>query len=94
MAAGILAVHESTLIYTDYLTGKRAWEEHAHQPKMAEAGLLSMFAIDPGVTTFGSFDRDGIPTRTYLDGLHFGESHEMIEFSKQHDVPIDRKSVV
>jgi len=87
-AAGIQAAHPSTLVYTDYLTGKRAWEENAHLSPLAERGLLTMFAIDPGLTTFGSFDRDGIPTRTYVDGLHFGDAHEMIEFSKGIGVPI------
>jgi 3-keto-5-aminohexanoate cleavage enzyme len=87
-AAGIQAAHPSTLVYTDYLTGKRAWEENAHLRPLAERGLLTMFAIDPGLTTFGSFDRDGLPTRTYVDGLQFDEAHEMIEFSKEFDVPI------
>lgn len=87
-AAGIQAARPSTLVYTDYLAGKRAWEENAHLVPMAEAGLLTMFAIDPGLTTFASFDRDGVPSRTYVDGLHFAEAHEMIEFSKEHGVPI------
>ena len=87
-AAGIQPAHPSTLVYTDYLTGKRAWEENAHLRPLAERGLLTMFAIDPGLTTFGSFDRDGVPTRTYIDGLRFDEAHEMIEFSKEVGVPI------
>ena len=77
-----------TLMYTDYLSGKRAWEENAHLPVMAEAGLLTMFAIDPGVTTFASFDEQGAPTRTYLDGLRFDEADEMVAYSKLEDVPI------
>lgn len=55
---------------------------------MAEAGVLSMFAIDPGVTSFPSVDAEGIPTRTYLDGLQFAEAHEMVNFSKEVGVPI------
>ena len=50
--------------------------------------MLTMFAIDPGITTFGSFDDDGLPTRTYIDGLRFDEAHEMIELSKEVGVPI------
>ena len=88
VATGIQSAFPGTLVYTDYLTGKRAWEENAHLRPMAEAGLLTMFAIDPGITTFGSFDDDGVPTRTYLDGLRFDEAHEMVAFSKEHDVPI------
>ena len=85
---GILSAHPEALVYTDYLSGKRAWEENAHLKPAAESGLLTMFAIDPGITTFGSFDKDGIPARTYTDGLRFDEAHEMIEFSKQVGVPI------
>ncbi|MCW2527980.1 MAG: hypothetical protein JWM76_2840 [Pseudonocardiales bacterium] len=87
-AEGIRRVHPEALVYTDYLTGKRAWDENAHLRPGYESGLLSMFAIDPGVTTFGSFAAGGLPTRTYLDGLRFDECHELIEFSKEVDVPI------
>jgi 3-keto-5-aminohexanoate cleavage enzyme len=87
-AEGIRSVHPEALVYTDYLTGKRAWDENAHLRPGYEAGSLSMFAIDPGITTFGSFAAGGLPTRTYTDGLRFDECHELIEFSKQVDVPI------
>jgi hypothetical protein len=76
------------LVYTDYLTGKKAWEENAHLGPLAEAGALTMFAIDPGITTFPSFDAEGLPTRTYTDGLRFSEAHEMVTFSKEVGVPI------
>jgi uncharacterized protein (DUF849 family) len=84
----ILASHPNTLIYTDYLSGKAAWDENAHLKPMAEAGVLTMFAIDPGLTSFASLDREGRPTRTYVDGLEFSEAHEMVEFSKAVGVPI------
>lgn len=87
-AVGIHAVHPEALTYTDYLTGKRAWDENAHLRPMAEVGELTMFAIDPGITTFGSFDDRGLPTRTYIDGLRFDEAHAMVEFSKEARVPI------
>lgn len=87
-ARGLLTDHPEALVYTDYLAGKRAWQENAHLLPGAEAGLLTMFAIDPGITTFGSFADDGLPTRTYTDGLRFDEAHEMIDFSKQVGVPI------
>jgi uncharacterized protein (DUF849 family) len=84
----VLAARPGTLVYTDYLTGKKASDENAHLRPMAEAGVLTMFAIDPGITTFGSFDHDGLPTRTYTDGLRFSEAHEMVAFSKEMGVPI------
>lgn len=55
---------------------------------MAEAGALTMFAIDPGITTFPSVDDQGVPNRTYTDGLRFSEAHEMVECSKEVGVPI------
>jgi uncharacterized protein (DUF849 family) len=87
-AEGIHQQHPDALTYTDYLTGKKAWEENAHLRPMSESGELTMFAIDPGITTFPSRDRDGRPTRTYTDGLRFDECHDMIEFSKQVNVPV------
>jgi uncharacterized protein (DUF849 family) len=84
----VLESHPSALIYTDYLTGRTAAEENAHLKPMAEAGVLTMFAIDPGITTFGSFDDDGLPLRTYTDGLRFSECHEMVTFAKQMQVPM------
>ncbi|MFM2070770.1 MAG: putative beta-Lactamase domain [Actinomycetota bacterium] len=87
-AAGIHIERPGSLVYTDYLAGSTAWAENAHLRPLADAGLLTMFAIDPGLTTFASSGRDGIPTRTYVDGLQFAEAHELIEFSKERDVPV------
>jgi len=84
----IQELHPGVLTYTDYLAGKRAVEEHAHLGPTAEAGVLTMFAIDPGITSFPSDDDDGLPTRTYTDGLRFDEAHQMVELSKRLDVPI------
>jgi hypothetical protein len=84
----VLAARPGTLVYTDYLTGKAAWEENAHLRPMAEAGVLTMFAIDPGITAFPSDDRNGLPVRTYTDGLTFAEAHEMVQFAKAVDVPL------
>lgn len=84
----ILAAHPDALIYTDYLSGRAAWDENAHLRPMAEAGVLTMFAIDPGITTFGSFDESGLPTRTYTDGLKFSEAHELVAFAKEMQVPM------
>lgn len=84
----VLAAHPGTLVYTDYLTGRTAKEEHAHLQPMAQAGVLTMFAIDPGITAFPSDDRDGLPTRTYTDGLTFAEAHEMAQLARATDVPL------
>jgi 3-keto-5-aminohexanoate cleavage enzyme len=88
VSESLLAEYPDALIYTDYLTGRAAWEENAHLRPMAEAGVLTMFAIDPGITTFGSFDEAGLPTRTYTDGLKYSEAHEMVQFAKEMNVPM------
>jgi uncharacterized protein (DUF849 family) len=87
-AARIQQTHPGVLVYSDYLKGKTAVEENAHLAPMAEAGILTMFAIDPGITTFASNDTDGLPTHTYTDGLRFSECHQLVEFSKVVGVPI------
>lgn len=84
----ILERHPGTLIYTDYLRGKRAEEENAHLRPMHEAGVLTMFAIDPGITAFPNFNAEGRPVGTYTDGLRFSEADMMIGFSKEMNVPI------
>ena len=42
----VLDEYPATLLYTDYLTGKAAWDENAHLRPMSEAGVLRMFAIE------------------------------------------------
>jgi uncharacterized protein (DUF849 family) len=80
--------HPGALVYTDYLAGKRAVEENAHLEPMARAGVLTMFAVDPGITAFPSDDDAGLPTHTYTDGLRYSEAHDMVNFSKEVGVPI------
>lgn len=84
----ILSARPGTLIYSDYLKGRRASEEYAHLQPMAEAGLLTMIAVDPGITAFPSEDERGLPTRTYTDGLTFAEADEMVTYSKSVGVPV------
>ena len=84
----IQAVEPRALVYTDYLAGRRAWEENAHLRPAVAAGLLTMFAIDPGITAFASLDGEGLPTRTYTDGLRFDDAHELVCYSKEVGVPI------
>lgn len=87
-AQRILEAHPGALIYTDYLRGRTATEENAHLDALARVGALTMFAIDPGITSFASDGADGLPTRTYTDGLRFSECHQMVQFSKEVGVPI------
>ncbi len=88
MAQRIQEAHPGTLVYSDYLRGRTAVEENAHLDPMARKGVLTMFAIDPGITSFAGFDTDGLPVHTYTDGLRFSECHQMVQFSKEVGIPI------
>jgi hypothetical protein len=70
VSEAVLSSYPSALIYTDYLPGRTAIDEYANLSPMVEAGVLRMFAVDPGITTFASLDNEGLPTRTYTDGTH------------------------
>jgi 3-keto-5-aminohexanoate cleavage enzyme len=88
VSEAVLAKYPSALMYTDYLRGRTAEDEYANLSPMVEAGVLRMFAVDPGITTFGSLDSEGLPTRTYTDGLKFSEVHELTTFAKKQNVPL------
>lgn len=88
VSEAVLAQHPSALMYTDYLPGRTAIDEYANLQPMVEAGVLRMFAVDPGITTFGSLDSEGLPTRTYTDGLKYSEVHELTMFAKKQNVPL------
>jgi 3-keto-5-aminohexanoate cleavage enzyme len=88
VSEAVLSSYPSALIYTDYLPGRTAIDEYAHLQPIVEAGVLRMFAVDPGITTFGSVDAEGLPIRTYTDGLKFSEVHELTMFAQQQHVPL------
>ena len=86
----IQATRPRALVYPDYLTGKdrSVWEENGHLKPLAEAGALTMFAFDPGITAFATRGQEGHLTRTYLGGLRYSAAHELVEFSKLIGVPV------
>jgi 3-keto-5-aminohexanoate cleavage enzyme len=84
----ILAEHPSALLYADYLRGRAIWEKNAHLQPMADAGVLRMVAIDPGLTTFGRLDDQGLPTVSFNAGAKHSEAHEVVEFAKRVGVPM------
>jgi 3-keto-5-aminohexanoate cleavage enzyme len=50
-------------MYADYLRGDSMAEKNAHLQPMADAGVLRMVALDPGLTQFGHLGDDGLPSR-------------------------------
>jgi hypothetical protein len=56
-------------MYADYLRGDSMGEKNAHLQPMADAGVLRMVALDPGLTQFGHLGDDGLPSR-HIQGNH------------------------
>lgn len=75
------------LLYADYLRGDNTAERTAYLAPLAEAGLLSMYAFDPGFTMFDKLDADGLPSQYMVQGFTYTDSAELAEFGRRADVP-------
>jgi 3-keto-5-aminohexanoate cleavage enzyme len=84
----ILTDYPEALLYADYLRGDTVQEKYAYLEPLAEAGLLSMFALDPGHTMFDIPDENGLPSRFAEAGFTFTECNEMVDFAHRAGVPI------
>ncbi|WP_181779577.1 3-keto-5-aminohexanoate cleavage protein [Pseudonocardia pini] len=84
---GILAVHPEALTYPGYMAGHGTAEQMRHLRPMAEAGVLRMFAFDPGLHTSGRLDDGGVMTRSLTGGTTFEEATSLVALSTQWDVP-------
>jgi 3-keto-5-aminohexanoate cleavage enzyme len=85
---GILAGYPSALMYADYLRGDTMAEKNAHLQPMAEASVLRMIALDPGLTQFGHLDDDGLPSRHIQGGTTFPEAVAVTELAERLSVPL------
>jgi 3-keto-5-aminohexanoate cleavage enzyme len=72
----------------DYLRGDSMAEKNAHLRPMADAGVLRMVALDPGLTQFGHLDDDGLPSRHIQGGTTFPEAAAVTEFASSQRVPL------
>jgi hypothetical protein len=84
----ILAAYPHAYMYADYLRGDRMAEKNAHLQPMADAGVLRMVALDPGLTQFGHLDDDGLPSRHIQGGTTFPEAAAVTEFASSQRVPL------
>ena len=84
----ILAAYPHAYMYADYLRGDRMAEKNAHLQPMADAGVLRMVALDPGLTQFGHLDDDGLPSRHIQGGTTFPEAAGVTEFASSQRVPL------
>lgn len=85
----ILATHPHALIYpAPLLSGQTNWEIHHHYRVLAEAGCLSMIAIEMGRTMFPLLNDDGLPDSEWINGQTFAECHELVMFANEHRAPL------
>lgn len=85
----ILETHPHALIYpAPLLAGQTNWEIHGHYPILAEAGCLSMMAIEMGRTIFPILSEDGLPDSEWMNGSTFAECHELVMFANAHQTPL------
>lgn len=85
----ILATHPHALIYpAPLLTGTTHEEVHQHYPALAEAGCLTMIAVELGKTVFAVMDDTGLPSNSWVNGQSYAEAHDMVMFANRHHVPL------
>jgi beta-keto acid cleavage enzyme len=84
----ILAAYPRAYMYADYLRGDRMAEKNAHLQPMADAGVLRMVALHPGLTQFGHLGDDGLPSRHIQGGTTFPEAAAVTEFVSSQRVPL------
>ncbi|WP_050460672.1 3-keto-5-aminohexanoate cleavage protein [Herbaspirillum autotrophicum] len=91
----ILQDYPSALIYPDYIAGGpadksmgRRYSPHALLQPMHDAGALTMFTFDPGLTLFARLDAEGLPSDSVMGGATFAEAHEMVKFANRVNVPV------
>ena len=84
----ILAAYPHAYMYADYLRGESMAEKNAHLQPMADAGVLRMIALDPGLTQFGHLGDDGLPSRHIQGGTTFPQAAEVTEFAAARKVPL------
>jgi uncharacterized protein (DUF849 family) len=85
----ILSTHPDALIYpAPLLTGTTHEEVHQHYPALAEAGCLTMIAVEMGRTVFAVMDETGLPNNSWVNGQTYSEAHDLVMFANKHQVPL------
>ncbi|WP_371541433.1 3-keto-5-aminohexanoate cleavage protein [Streptomyces sp. NBC_00554] len=85
----ILKAYPEVFVYNDYLRGEKIMEEkNAHLPALAQAGVLTMAALDPGLTQFGMLGENGLPSIHVQGGADYASAHEVVEFADRTGTPL------
>ncbi|KJE25376.1 hypothetical protein FF36_00509 [Frankia torreyi] len=80
----VLDTYPDAFLYNDYLRGEKVMaEKNAHLQPLADAGLLTMAALDPGLTQFAVLDDDGLPSRHRQAGADYASAHEVVAFARR-----------
>ena len=85
----ILDTHPHALIYpAPLLTGATHAEVHQHYPALADAGCLTMIAVEMGRTVFAVMDETGLPSNSWVNGQTYSEAHDLVMFANKHQTPL------
>lgn len=84
---GVLQDHPNTLIYPGFLPGTQFEERMGHLEPMYEAGVLTMFAFDPGLSIHGRADEQGLMTKSVSNGATFEQASAMVERGHRWGAP-------
>ncbi len=83
----VLEAHPGTLMYPGFMPGSHFEERMEHLEPMFEAGALTMFAFDPGLSIHGRLDESGLMTRSVSNGATFEQASAMIERGHRYNAP-------
>jgi 3-keto-5-aminohexanoate cleavage enzyme len=84
---GVLAAHPGTLMYPGFLPGTHFEERMGHLEPMYEAGVLSRYAFDPGLSIHGRLDENRLMTKSVSNGATFEQASAMIERGQRYHAP-------
>lgn len=84
---GVLDTHPGTLMYPGFLSGSHFEERMEHLEPMFEAGVLTMYAFDPGLSIHGRPDEHGLMTKSVSNGATFEQASAMIERGHRYRAP-------
>jgi uncharacterized protein (DUF849 family) len=92
LAAGAAIIHHHHDFrldrYADKLRGETIDAKFAHVQPMADAGVLRMLSLDPGLTVFARMDAHGLPSDSITGGTTYADTNRLVEFANWVGVPI------
>lgn len=84
---GVLDAHPGTLMYPGFMPGSSFEERMEHLEPMHQAGVLTMYAFDPGLSLHGRLDENGLMTKSVSNGATYEQATAMIERGHRYRAP-------